>query len=174
MSAVFLLPIPTSLCAKVGILFEYSRPPPRGLFCAHQQEDPPCDHLQVHRGPLQATHIRPTYPTVKELVDRLITAYTEPGQPYNWQDYGYVILIEESDVNGTLDEVREGCRLVDIPWEGIMLRDGFFIAIYLANNEYGLIFVIPDALWVNGDLRRLIEGTLDPLPVNQPTKEARQ
>jgi hypothetical protein len=122
MSAVFLLPIPTSLCAKVGILFEYSRPPPRGLFCAHQQEEPPCDHLQVHRGPLQATHIRPTYPTVKELVDRLITAYTEPGQPYNWQDYGYVILIEESDVNGTLDEVREGCRLVEekllVPMQG--------------------------------------------------------
>ena len=106
----------------------------------------------------------PAYPTVKELVDRLITAYTEPGKPYNWQDYGYVILIEEADVNRTLDEVWDGCTLLEIYWEGIMLRDGFFIAIYLANNEYGLIFVIPDAPWVNGELRLMIDDNLDPLP----------
>ena len=52
----------------------------------------------------------------------------------------------------------------NVPVEGIMLRDGFFIAIYLANNEYGLCFVIPDAPWVNGELRELIEDILDPLP----------
>ena len=89
----------------------------------------------------------PAYPTVKELIERLITAY---GKPYNWQDYGYVILIEEADVNETLDEIWNGCNLLNIYWEGIMLRDGFFIAIYLANNEYGLVFVIPDAPWANG------------------------
>ena len=106
----------------------------------------------------------PAHPTVQELVDRLITAYSESGQPYNADDYGYVILIEEGDVNGTLDEIWDGCTLLDIYWEGIMLRDGFFIAIYLANNEYGLVFVIPDAPWVDGDLRAMIEDTLDPLP----------
>jgi hypothetical protein len=26
----------------------------------------------------------PAFPTVRELVDRLITAYTQPGKPYNW------------------------------------------------------------------------------------------
>jgi hypothetical protein len=106
----------------------------------------------------------PAHKTVQELVDRLITAYTLPGQPYNHEDYGYVILIEEADMNRTLDEIWDGCTLLDIYWEGIMLRDGFFIAIYLANNEYGLVFVIPDAPWVNGELRRMIEETLDPLP----------
>ena len=39
---------------------------------------------------------------------------------------------------------------------------GFYIAIYLANNEYGLCFVIPDAPWVNGELREVIEDNLDP------------
>ena len=106
----------------------------------------------------------PAFPTVQELVDRLITAYTEPGQPYNWQDYGYVILIEESDANRTLDEIWDGCTLLDIYWEGIMKQGDFFIAIYLADNEYGLVFVIPDAPWVNGELRQMIEDTLDPLP----------
>ncbi len=103
----------------------------------------------------------PAYPTIKELVERLITAYTQQGQPYNWRDYGYVILIQESDVDRNLDEIWDGCTLLDIYWEGIMLRDGFFIAIYLANNEYGLIFLIPDAPWVNGELRQMIEDTLD-------------
>ena len=115
----------------------------------------------------------PAFPTVQELVDRLITAYTSSGQPYNWQDYGYVILIEEADVNGTIDEIWDGCTLLDIYWEGIMLRDGFFIAIYLANNEYGLVFVIPDAPWVNGELRQMIEDTLDP-PFESTNKEANQ
>ena len=49
-----------------------------------------------------------------------------------------VILIEEDDVDRNLDEIWDGCTLLDMLWEGIMLRDGFFIAIYLANNEYGL------------------------------------
>ena len=111
----------------------------------------------------------PAYPTVKELVDRLITAY---GQPYNWQDYGYVILIQESDVSRTLDEIWDGCTLLDMLWEGIMQQGDFFIAIYLANNEYGLVFVIPDAPWVNGDLRRMIEDTLDP-PFESTTQETR-
>ena len=109
----------------------------------------------------------PAHPTVQELVERLITEYTQPGHPYNWQDYGYVILIEESDVDRKLDEIWDGCTLLDIYWEGIMLRDGFFIAIYLANNEYGLVFVIPDAPWVNGELRQMIEDTLDPLPTQE-------
>ena len=104
------------------------------------------------------------HPTVQELVERLITAYTIPGQQYNWRDYGYVILIEQADVDRTLDEIWYGCTLLDIYWEGIMLRDGFFMPILLANNEYGLIFVIPEAPWVNGDLRQVIEDNLDPLP----------
>jgi hypothetical protein len=105
----------------------------------------------------------PAFPTVKELVHQLITAYTEPGQPYNHQDYGYVILIQEGDVNRTLDEIWNGCTLLNIPWEGISLRGDFFVAIYLANNEYGLCFVIPDAPWVNGELRQLINDILDPV-----------
>ena len=61
-----------------------------------------------------------------------------------------------------LDEIWDGCTLLNIPWEGIMLQGDFFIAIYLASNEYGLCFVIPDAPWVNGELRNLIEDILDP------------
>jgi hypothetical protein len=56
-------------------------------------------------------------------------------------------------VNRNLDEIWDGCTLLNIYWEGISLRDGFFIAVYLAYKEYGLCFVIPHAPWVNGELR---------------------
>ena len=112
----------------------------------------------------------PAHDTVKELIEQLITSYSPPGRPYDPEDDGYVILIEEGDVDRTLDELWEGYTLLSIPWEGIMLQGDFYIAIYLANNEYGLTFVIPDADWVNGELRELIEDILDPLPTDTQEK----
>lgn len=97
----------------------------------------------------------PVYPLMKELIDVLIKAYTWEGHPYNYQDFGYLILIEEDDVDRVLEPV--GCRLIDVLWEGASLRDDFFYAVYLANNEYGLGFVIPNAGWVKGELRTLLE-----------------
>ena len=90
----------------------------------------------------------PAHPIIRELIDQLIKAYTWEGHPYIAEDYGYIILIEPGDTDRVLDEIWDDWTLLDIPWEGIMLRDGFFIAIFLANNEYGLVFVIPDALCV--------------------------
>ncbi len=110
------------------------------------------------------------YPTIKELIDQLITAYSPPGRAYNAAADGYVILTEEGDVNRTLDVLWDGCTLLNIPWEGIMLRDGYYTAIYLANNEYGLTFVIPDADWVTGELREFIEDILDPLSTDTQEK----
>ena len=105
----------------------------------------------------------PAHATVSTLVHDLITAYTPPGRAYDPEDDGYVILIEEADVNRTLDELWDGCTLLNIPWEGIMLQGDFYIGIYLANNEYGLTFVIPDADWVTGKLRTLVNDILDPV-----------
>jgi hypothetical protein len=105
--------------------------------------------------------------TVKKLVEQLISAYSPPGRAYDAEDDGYIILIEpEDDADRTLDELWDGCTLLNIPWEGIMLRDGFYTGIWLANNEYGLTFVIPDAPWICGKLRSLIEDILDPLPTD--------
>ncbi len=112
----------------------------------------------------------PAYATVEELVDQLITAYTPPGRPYDPADDGYIILVEPEDAQRELDELWDGATLLNIPWEGIFLRNGFYIAVYLANNEYGLTFVIPDADWVTGELRELIEYTLDPLPTDTQEK----
>ena len=116
------------------------------------------------KSPEDLTKLSPTepaYPTVKQLIEQLIEAYTWEGHPYNADDYGYIVLIEPRDTDRVLDEIWDDWRLVDVPWEGIMLRDGYFTAIFLANNEYGLVFVIPDADWVTGELRSVIEDHLD-------------
>jgi len=112
----------------------------------------------------------PAYATVKELIEQLISAYSPPGRAYDAEDDGYIILIEPEDAYRTLDELWDGCTLLNIPWEGIMLQGDFFTAIYLANNEYGLTFVIPDADWVTGELRDMIEDILDPLPTDTQEK----
>jgi hypothetical protein len=97
----------------------------------------------------------PAYSTAKELIDQLISAYSPPGRAY-----------DAEDDDRTLDELWDGCTLLNIPWEGIILQGDFFIAIYLANNEYGLTFVIPDADWVTGELRKMIKDIPDPLPTD--------
>ena len=92
----------------------------------------------------------------------LTEAYTWEGHPYNPEWYGDTLLVTPGDVDRELNELWDGASLLTIPWEGITRKDGFFIAIYLANNEYGLCFVIPDADWVDGELRTMIEDNLDP------------
>ena len=105
----------------------------------------------------------PAHPVVKKLVDVLINAYTWEGHPYLPDDYGYVVLIEEKDVGRVLDEIWDDWTLLDIPWEGINhVTPDFFYAVFLANDEFGIGFVIPDADWVNGKLREVIEAHLDP------------
>ena len=69
----------------------------------------------------------PAYPTVKDLVDRLIVDYTWEGHPYNPDWYGYTILVQEGDADRTLDEIWDGCTLLTIPWESVTKRGDFFI-----------------------------------------------
>ena len=104
----------------------------------------------------------PAFPIVEDLVKRLITDYIAEGYDYRPEDDGYTILIQEGDADRELTELWDGCTLLNIYWEGISKQGDFFIAIYLANNQYGLAVVIPDAPWVDGELRKMIEDNLDP------------
>jgi hypothetical protein len=47
--------------------------------------------------------------------------------------------------------------LSEVPFEGVTMVDGFFYAVYLANNQFGIGFLIPDAEWLPGELRRHLE-----------------
>ena len=106
----------------------------------------------------------PAYPIVADLVQRLIVNYEAEGFTYDPSADGWVVLIQESDADRPLTDIWDGdTKLTDLFWEGFSKPDGhFFLGIYLANNQFGLCFVIPDAPWVDGDLRKVIEENLDP------------
>lgn len=103
---------------------------------------------------LPSTH--PAYPVMKELVTQLIDAYTQPGITYNADDYGYCVLLEEGDLDGR-NLPGLGSNLLDVLWEGAFKKDGFYVAIFLWNDDAGLTVTIPDAPWVNGKLRKLLD-----------------
>ena len=106
----------------------------------------------------------PVFPIVEDLVKRLITNYIAEGYVYRPSDDGWICVVQQCDKDRVLTEIWPDWTLLDIPWEGISLVDGFYQAVFLANDQFGIVFIIPDADWVDGDLRRMIEDHLDPIP----------
>jgi hypothetical protein len=82
------------------------------------------------------------YPIIKDLVQRLIIDFIKESNLYIPEDHGYIALIEEHDKDRVLSEIWDDWTLLDIPWEGISIVDGFFQAVFLANNEFGIVFII--------------------------------
>ena len=82
------------------------------------------------------------YAPAKTLVDRLILPYHHPDNPYNADEEGFIVICEDGDQDGPLKSIwpDEPYTLVDIPWEGVMKRPGYYEGIFLANNEFGIIF----------------------------------
>jgi hypothetical protein len=103
----------------------------------------------------------PAKPVMEELVRVLIDDFTASDHPYSADDYGYLVLIEPEDTDRVLSDVDMPWRLADVPWEGASMRDGFYYAVYLGTDDYGMGFVIPDADWVNGRLRKTLNDILD-------------
>ena len=102
----------------------------------------------------------PAYPIMEELVKVLIDDFNEPGQTYSPDDFGFLVLIEAGDVDRELTEI-DMPKLTDVYWEGASMRQGFIYAVYLGTDDWGMGFVIPDADWVNGKLRKVLEDILD-------------
>lgn len=98
----------------------------------------------------------PAYLVMKELVEQLIDAYTQPGIIYNAEDYGYCVLLEEADLDDTYVVPGIG-NLLEVLWEGAFRKDGYYVAIVLWNDDAGMTVTIPDAPWVNGKLRSLLD-----------------
>ena len=53
-------------------------------------------------------------------------------------------------------------RLSEAPFEVVTVIDGCFLAVYLANNQFALGFLIPDEAWLPGEVRRVLVDYLDP------------
>jgi hypothetical protein len=106
----------------------------------------------------------PAFPVIKELVDLTITPYDTPERPYDPATEGWIVLIQEGDLVGPLTDIWDDTSLLDLDewWEGVTLENGFYNAIFLANNEFGLVFVIPDADWLTPEVKDMLQRHLDP------------
>ena len=65
-------------------------------------------------------------------------------------------------IDRVLDLFTPPRKLEDVFWEGVEVRSGHFIAVFLPNNQFGLIFVIPDEDWLPHGLRRVLCENLVP------------
>ena len=71
---------------------------------------------------------------------------------------GYLVLIEPEDLDRDLPLPELPTRLDSIDWEGVSRDRGYFHAVHLTNNEFGIGFLIPDS--VTGPLRSRLEEHL--------------
>ena len=112
---------------------------------------PDVDRLRSHGA------YAPLHATIKNLVSAIINDYPE----YRPEDDGYLVLIEPGDIDRVLDDLDMPYRLSEVPFEGVIMIDGPFLAVYLPNNQFGLDFLIPDEEWVTGEVRRHLEAHLE-------------
>lgn len=68
---------------------------------------------------------------------------------------GYVIQIEQGDTHIDLPELKG--TIADMSWDGVWKQDGHYHAVYLTNNEFAIEFIIPNADWLDADLRESLE-----------------
>ena len=91
----------------------------------------------------------PALPIINDLINRLIVTLNRSDHRYNPKNDGYIVLVEEGDSDRSLTEIwSDGDRrLIDVPGEGIAMDDTgkYFVAVYLANSQFDLVLVIPDA-----------------------------
>ena len=82
------------------------------------------------------------YAPAKTLVERLIVPFDHPDNPYQADEEGFIVICEDGDQDGPLTSIwpDDTYTLADIPWEGVMKRPGYYEGIFLANNEFGIIF----------------------------------
>ena len=103
----------------------------------------------------------PVYASIYDTVKQLVATYTDDPS-YRPHDDGYVVLLEPDDVDRVLDDLDIPYRLSEVPFEVVSMIDDHFYGLYLANNQFGISFLIPDAEWLPDELRRHLEKNLDP------------
>ncbi len=98
----------------------------------------------------------PAYPLLAELVQSFTTY-----DGYDPDADGWVVLIDAGDIGQPLTDLWDDWTLMDVPWEGVLKVGAFYEGIFLANNQFGIVFVIPDEPWLPKAYRARLEYYLD-------------
>ena len=113
----------------------------------------------------------PSHSTIKELIGRSVQESKRSKHHWIPEQDGFFILVQPEDLGMTLEDLHPGQTLLSIPYEGAHYKDGHYIGVSLLNNQTSLVWVFPDADWLDDDLRAVLEDNLVPSPdisTNQP------
>ncbi len=102
--------------------------------------------MLILKRPSDLPREHPGFEPARELLARI-----HPGE-------GYLVLIEPEDLDRELSLPELPLRLDRIDWDGVSRHPGYFHAVHLTNNEFGIGFLIPDS--VDGPLRARLEEHL--------------
>ena len=104
----------------------------------------------------------PSRAVVEDLLNTIITEAEKHGHIYSSDHDGYIVLVDREHADRELDLFTPPRKLEDVFWDGVDVRSDHFVAVFLPNNQFGLIFVIPDADWLPNGLRRVLCENLVP------------
>ena len=90
-------------------------------------------------------HTDPAQPVISTLISNLKT------------DPVTIALMQPHDADHPLAEL---CNAEDVSLEGVIEQDSIFLVVLQTDYGYGIIFVVPNAEWLGGELRRCIEQNL--------------
>ena len=94
---------------------------------------------------LRLQHTDPAHPVISTLVSNLNT------------DPVTIALMQPHDVDHPLTEI---CKAEDVFLEGVIQQGGVFLVVLQTDYGYGIIFVVPNAEWLDCELRNCIEQNL--------------
>ena len=79
---------------------------------------------------LEQVRNAPLYATIKSLFLSIVADCPD----YRPEDDGWLVLIESTDAARVLDDLDMPYRLSEVPFEGVTVVDGCFLAVYLPNE----------------------------------------
>ena len=121
--------------------------------------------MKIFKSLADLQQLEPLHPAihwVEEQLTQMLKAYEQSSHTYKPEDDGYLLLIEPGDEEQPLVDAGVDYYLINVPWEGVSRMDkGYFYAFYLANNQFGLGFIIPDQDWLSPQLRQSLQEHCD-------------
>ena len=90
-------------------------------------------------------HTDPAHPVISTLISNLQT------------DQITIALMQPHDHDHPLAEL---CNAEDVSLEGVVEQGGVFLIVLQTDYQFGIVFVVPDADWLDGELRGSIEQNL--------------
>lgn len=80
---------------------------------------------------------------------------------YTPSEDGFAALIEEADVDRVLSDLGLPHRLREVPFEAVRMVSGHYVGVFLANNQFAITFLVPDAPWLPLEVREHLENHME-------------